>query len=465
MLSEGKVKSQGRAVVKAAAHVLGEALLARRPADRVLAAYLRERHEIGSRDRRIISELTYAVFRWWGWLQRLAPAPLLTAWRDGLASPAGGTYAAADATAVREIVPESWVPLLLATLVTDGLDAPELRAVWCDDCGLRNRPELVTLAGPTPAARAAAVLHLLGQRDAATLPPQSELLPEWAAAQIASFRPLVELIGWLQRRPPLWLRIQNGTAAAVVAELSAAGLRPEVSAAVSMAVRTDNTRVNLFQLPVYREGRVEVQDLASQCIGLVCAPQSGQRWWDCCAGAGGKSLELAQLMDGKGVVVASDVREYKLEDLRRRARRAGFSNITGRPWDGKPLAPRKAVYDGVLVDAPCSCSGTWRRNPAARWSTLAAEVAELVQVQTQVLHAAASGVKPGGVLVYATCSLFAAENDGVVGPFLAAHPDFALEPFPHPLVGATTAGTVQLWPWDGDCDAMFAARFRRAAAC
>jgi 16S rRNA (cytosine967-C5)-methyltransferase len=219
--------------------------------------------------------------------------------------------------------------------------------------------------------------------------------------------------------------------------------------------------VNLDTLPVYSEGRVEVQDLASQTVAMICAPSPGQRWWDVCAGGGGKSLHLAQLMKGKGVVTATDIQDRKLDELRRRARRGGFQNIQVKSWDGKPMRQKQATYDGVLVDAPCTCSGTWRRNPAMRWTARPGEKDEMAVIQRRILNTAVSGLKEGGVLVYATCSFFKRENEEVVEEFLAAHADFALEPYAHPLTGTPTPGTLQIWPWDGDCDAMFTARMRR----
>ena len=467
MLSPQKLASQSRALTAAMAHVLWQALAERRPADRVLAAYLRTQRQFGSRDRRLISEMTYAACRWWGWLATLAPEPF----RDALET-------AAAPCPPTSIPAAAWQPFFLAVLLTEGLDYPDMLRFWTEACGLRNaggaegngrEPEARSQKsearmGEDAAARAALALRLLqGGNSGGRLDPCG-LIPAWAPERIACPRPLPELIAWLQKRPPLWIRLQRGDPAQTAVELTAAGLPPRPHAHLPQAWRLDNARVNLYTLPAYREGRIEVQDLASQCIGAVCAPRPGQRWWDACAGAGGKSLLLSQLMEGRGTVIASDIREYKLEDLRRRARRSGFSNITPRAWDGKPLAPRKANYDGVLADGPCSCSGTWRRNPAARWSLNAAELPELAALQLRILRSAASGVRSGGVLVYATCSFFELENGGVVREFLRAAPGFVLETFPHPLTGAATEGMLQIWPWDGDCDAMFVARFRRKAA-
>ncbi|HCH87370.1 MAG TPA: SAM-dependent methyltransferase, partial [Lentisphaeria bacterium] len=182
-------------------------------------------------------------------------------------------------------------------------------------------------------------------------------------------------------------------------------------------------------------------------------------------GAGGKTLELADLMERTGTVVACDVRSYKLDDLRIRARRAGFPNIVTREWDGKPFKGKQAGgYDGVLVDAPCSCSGVWRRNPDGRWTLKPEDVEEAAALQQRILEAASTAVRSGGLLIYATCSLFPRENGGVVDAFLASHEEFALEPFEHPLTGEPCGGMLQVRSFDGDCDSMFVARLRRKEA-
>jgi 16S rRNA (cytosine967-C5)-methyltransferase len=272
-----------------------------------------------------------------------------------------------------------------------------------------------------------------------------------------------ELIAWLQRRPPLWLRIQHADARAVLKELAEVDPLIKPHLAIPNAASMGPTRASLYNAPVYKEGRVEIQDLSSQAVGAVCAPRPGQRWWDCCAGGGGKSLLLASLMGGKGVVVASDIRTYKLQELKHRARRGNFSNITTRDWNGGSVPSDKATFDGVLVDAPCTGSGTWRRNPWARWTLRERDIDELAASQAKLLSNASTAVRPGGVLVYATCSMFKRENGTVVQAFLDSHTNFRLEPFRHPLLAnEQTGGMVQTWPWDGDCDAMFVARMRRS---
>ncbi|HBP08272.1 MAG TPA: hypothetical protein DD673_16540, partial [Lentisphaeria bacterium] len=203
--------------------------------------------------------------------------------------------------------------------------------------------------------------------------------------------------------------------------------------------------------PVHRaRSRAEVRANA----GSTPAPEPAARRWS-----------WPTLMERTGTVVACDVRSYKLDDLRIRARRAGFPNIRTCEWDGKPYQGKQAArFDGVLVDAPCSCSGVWRRNPDGRWTLKPEDVEEAAALQQRILEAASTAVRSGGLLIYATCSLFPRENGGVVDAFLASHEEFALEPFEHPLTGEPCGGMLQVRSFDGDCDSMFVARLRRKEA-
>ncbi|HMB02774.1 MAG TPA: RsmB/NOP family class I SAM-dependent RNA methyltransferase, partial [Isosphaeraceae bacterium] len=181
-----------------------------------------------------------------------------------------------------------------------------------------------------------------------------------------------------------------------------------------------------------------------------------------CAGAGGKALHLAALMRGKGVVVATDTHPGRLKETVRRARRSPFRNLTTKEWDGRHVAGKPRSFDGVLVDAPCSAIGTWRRNPDARWTLDRQAIPRLVELQRDLLRAASAGVRPGGTLVYSVCTLTPAETLGVVRAFLDDRPEFQLDPFPHPLTDVPTDGTLLIWPQDADTDAMFIARMVRA---
>lgn len=411
-----------------------EAFGKRRPADRVLAAIMREHREFGSRDRRFISETVFGFFRFWGWLRLLLPPEKAAAFE---------TSGTAELTAVEE----SKLLLGAALLAYQPGPLPEAARFWAGH-----------LRAAVPAVwDVAAAGRLLHAPDGWGDP--AGLLPDWALSHITPMLDSVRLLESLATRPFLWLRTQDGDPAKLAAELTAAGLSAQPHPALPEALAVTGS-VNVYTLESFRSGRFEVQDLASQLIGLVCAPRPGERWWDCCAGAGGKSLELAALMNRKGTVVATDIRSYKLDDLRKRARRAGFPNIETRPWDGG--RPRRANFDGVLVDAPCSCSGTWRRNPDGRWLLPESDLTDLAAIQLEILSKAAAGVKPGGVLVYATCSMFEEENRAVVDKFMAAHPEFALEAFRDPITGAETPGYVQPDPQANGSDTMFAARMRRA---
>lgn len=446
-----RVKSQATACAMACARVLWESLARGRPADRALAATLRDNRQLGSRDRRLLSETVFAALRWWGWIGPLAPAPFraaLAAGREGAGSDQPPELRAA-----------AWASLLGAAWVLEGGEVPPAAGLWLGLALPQARTALAADPGMTLEQRRALLAPFLSALGA--LPAPASLLPDWAPALIDCPRPLDELLEWLQRRPPVWLRAQTADLEGLVRELREAGVEVQPHPRLAPALCTPPPRVNLRTLEVFRAGRIEVQDLASQLVGLVCAPCPGQRWWDACAGAGGKTLQLADLMARKGSVTASDIRLYKLEDLRRRARRAGFPNIRTREWKGKALPEHRGHFDGVLVDSPCSCSGTWRRNPDGRWTLRQNEMREFAALQGRLLAHAAAAVRPGGVLVYATCSMFRPENRGVVDAFLAGTSAFRLDPFDHPLTGAPTDGTLHTWPWDGDCDAMFVARFRR----
>ena len=181
-------------------------------------------------------------------------------------------------------------------------------------------------------------------------------------------------------------------------------------------------------------------------------------------GAGGKALHLAALMGGKGVVVATDVNAAKLKEAARRARRSPFRNLTTKPWDGHHVAGKPKSFDGVLVDAPCSALGTWRRNPDARWTTHREAIARLAELQSQILHAAAAGVRPGGTLLYSVCTLTPTETTRRHPPLPRNPPRLPARPLSPSLYRpAPTDGTLLIWPQDADTDAMFIARMVRTS--
>lgn len=291
--------------------------------------------------------------------------------------------------------------------------------------------------------------------------PEAELLravPGWIADHLEL---RTDWLRSLQGEPWLWLRARPGTGEVVAREL---GFAQRPFPEVPDAVRYEGSQ-DLFRSRFFQEGKFEVQDLASQLVSLLAAPVPGQSWWDACAGEGGKTLHLADLMQNRGVVWATDRAEWRLDRLRLRASRAGLFNIRWAPWDGtENRRPPGVRFDGVLVDAPCSGVGTWQRNPDARWTTTPRDVEELAIRQRELLRAAAAGVKPGGRLIYAVCTLTRAETTEVAAAFAASAPDFEPESLsmngPRGTTGESGT-TVWIRPPDWGGNGMFVAAWRR----
>jgi len=214
-------------------------------------------------------------------------------------------------------------------------------------------------------------------------------------------------------------------------------------------------RPNVLGLPAHQEGLFEVQDEGSQLVGGLVAAGPGQRILDLCAGAGGKTLLLAGALQGEGRVDAHDTDREALERLRHRAERAGASarvRILGALGDES--------YDAVLVDAPCSALGTLRRGPDVRWRLDVGGLAQWPPIQRGLLETAASRVRPGGRLVYATCTVRPEENEQVVQGFLEAHPDFSPVEAPVPAELRHGSALVTL-PHRQGMDGFFAAVLER----
>jgi 16S rRNA (cytosine967-C5)-methyltransferase len=221
--------------------------------------------------------------------------------------------------------------------------------------------------------------------------------------------------------------------------------------------------------PAFQSGLVEIQDEGSQLVAAMVGARAEMRVADWCAGAGGKTLALAMTMGNRGYIAACDVSAPRLEGAVRRLRRAGVHNVERHLVEaGDKWAKRRAGgFDRVLVDAPCTGIGTWRRNPDARLRLRPADLAELLPKQASILEQAARLVRSGGRLVYATCSLLPEENEAQVDAFLAAHAEFALVPLarawelPGPPPGA--GPYLSLTPRMHDTDGFFAAVLERVA--
>ena len=238
----------------------------------------------------------------------------------------------------------------------------------------------------------------------------------------------------MNERAPLTARVNllKGERDALRQRLEAEGVESQPTPLSSMGLWL-GTRINAFSLDSFRDGLFELQDEGSQLLGmLVDAPPT--RVVDACAGAGGKTLQLAAQMKNRGELFALDVDATRIEELRKRARRAGVHNVRTQviPAEGpaadEALAPLKGKADRVLVDAPCSGTGTYRRKPDARYRLNPSDLATHVARQKALLERFSALVKPGGRLIYGTCSILREENEAVVEDFLSRHPDFTVRP-------------------------------------
>jgi len=286
---------------------------------------------------------------------------------------------------------------------------------------------------------------------------REKAVPAWTAAEMEV--PDEWLLS-LQREPKLWLRAKRGTADALAKTLFAAEVSPLLPEAILYRGEED-----LFKTPEFHAGEFEIQDIASQLVGQLCAPQPGETWWDTCAGEGGKTLHLSDLMQNKGMLWASDRAEWRLTKLKRRAGRAKVFNYRSAHWDGGAKLPTKTKFDGVLVDAPCSGIGTWQRNPQARWTTEPNDVRELSEIQKKLLSHVAPSVKPGGKLIFSVCTLTRAETTEVVEHFNAKF-SAEFEPLIWDAIKfenrtVASASQVTVWPQDLNGNGMFIAGWRR----
>ena len=409
-----------------------------------MAEALEGRNEIRfAKDRAGITRSLRALFRWWGWIDPLR-------------------------------LHRAEEQLLLASL----LDSPELGAfarVWAERAG-RPVDWLVPVGdAPSWTARAGGLKRWMAGRPANADPWL--LFPGWLRDQIpvppgeeTPKARRLEFLAALQMPPAVWvgLRGQEGGGArriapnAIWGELREAGLKPWIHRRLTTAAKLPPD-TDLTELASFQSGRLIVQDLSSQVVGLVCDPDPGERWWDVRGEVvnGLHALHLATIMGGKGNVVTTFEVERRRHDVALRLRATDLHNITTKVWDGQHPVGKAASFDGVLFDAPSSGIGTWRRHPDARWTITPNQIPEFATRQVQALAAVSTRVRPGGTLIYTVPTLTRAETSGVVDAFLGAHPDFHLQPFPHPLEEAATVGTLALWPQVYDCDARFIARMIR----
>ena len=410
------------ALLRHAESALRELLAFAAPADQTLSRYFREHRELGQKERAFVAEAAFAVLRR----------------RRSLEAAAGAAEPAA---------------LLIAAVVRVlGLSGRALE-------GLAD-PELVRRI------RAAAA-------DALPDAVRADL-PDWLWQQLEAEHgrdPALRIAQGLLNPAPLDLRanLARTSREEVLERLAHDGIEAAATPYSPAGVRL-GAKPAINHHALFRDGLIEVQDEGSQLLAWLTAPRRGEMLADYCAGAGGKTLALAMLMRGSGRIYAMDVSAKRLAALAPRAARARVSNVHSIALSGDNDARAKRLagkLERVLVDAPCSGFGTLRRNPDLKWRHGPAAIEELSQKQRRILQAAARLVKPGGRLVYATCSILRAENEAVAEEFQAAQKEFKSLSCASLLaaqkIALDTGERLRLWPHVHGTDGFFAAAFERAS--
>ncbi|KQZ52337.1 SAM-dependent methyltransferase [Massilia sp. NEAU-DD11] len=412
------------AILGNAEEVLREILRFTSPADVTLSRYFKDHPRLGGRERGAIAECVYAVLRQKSFFTDFA-----------------GTGAS------------------MRRLTVLGM----AEAIGADSLGGLSEDET-------------ALLTRIKEIDRSLLPPKKLAnLPDWLydkfVAQYGEEETLA-LAAVLNTAAPLDLRVNSLKADRdkVIAELATAPIAAEPTPYSALGLRIWK-KPALQNLPLFKEGAIEVQDEGSQVLAQLLGARRGEMVVDFCAGAGGKTLAIGAIMRSTGRLYAFDVSEKRLTKLKPRLARSGLSNVHPvviaheRDAKVKRLAGK---IDRVLVDAPCSGMGTLRRNPDVKWRQQPEGIAELTEKQASILDGAARLVKFGGRLVYATCSLLDEENEGIVQGFLASHPDFELVPMHKVLaeqrIPLEMGDYLKMLPHKHGTDGFFAAVLERKAA-
>ncbi|MEK6649449.1 MAG: methyltransferase domain-containing protein [Bacteroidota bacterium] len=428
--------------------VLGEIQGSDLPADSIIGQFFRSRKYLGSRDRRFIAETTYGVLRHRArcdeTLRRSGADPARMT-PDGRALLEALAYLIA--VEGRQDVSSADV----AELLSGGEETVEAKSMT--DVMERMQTEPPDVTTMEPAVRYSFQPWLVDRLRVEYGPVEAE-----------------QILASLNEPAPLTIRVN--TLKATVTEcrerLAADGIesQPGLHSPWSLVIPK---RFNIFGLAAFKDGWFEVQDEGSQLLPLLVDPKPTAKVLDACAGAGGKTLAFAALMKNRGEIVAADVHEYRLEELRKRSRRAGTFNIRiQRTEKTSDLATTYAdSFDVVFVDAPCSGIGTIRRNPGMKWTVHERTVAELSRKQYAILDQASALVRPGGMLVYATCTLLAQENEEVIARFLVDHSEFQTDPPSERLAeielsNALVGKYVKLLPHRHGTDGFFCAFLRKA---
>ena len=414
----------GKPQLDAIVHALSIILPARQPADVALRQFFREHKHLGQRDRGLIADTVYAALRRRRYLEHVTP----------------------------EATPREMALAALVKVQSVGIGQIE--------SALRPAEKDWLVALKTDAGED---LPFNIRAD----------LPDWVIERLRAGRSdedILALARSFQQPAPLDLRVNalKAPREAVLERLERDDIAAEPTKYSPSGVRLRG-KPALNQHVLFTEGVVEVQDEGSQLLGMLMEARRGEMVVDFCAGAGGKTLQMGAAMGSQGRLYAFDVSDKRLTNLGPRLKRSGLSNVHPQRIANENDAKVKRLrgkIDRVLVDAPCTGLGTLRRNPDLKWRQTVEGIAELNVKQTAILDAAGALVKPGGRLVYGTCSLLAEENEQVVEAFLAKHPEFKLLSAQEILerAGVTLPGAgeyLHLYPHIHDTDGFFAAVMER----
>ncbi len=398
-----------RPLAQAVVDTLYQIFAENRKADRAIQGVLKSNKKFGSKDRAFIALNSYEIVRWWRLLHH---------------------YNSSDYE-VHKDKATLW-RLLGISLIREGYTLPD----WTEFATLDKKINLTYLKNKLPEERA--VL---------------QSIPDWMDKQ--AFEAIGEKwtteLAAMNNPASVFLRVNELKTSHSELQVSLAKemIETELVKEVSSALRV-TLRKNLFATPAFKQGFFEVQDAGSQQIAPFLQLAPGMRVIDACAGAGGKTLHLATLMKNKGSVIAMDIHAWKLKELKLRARRNGIHNVEGRVIESSKTIKRLAEKaDRLLLDVPCSGLGVLKRNPDSKWKMRPEFLKEVVGIQKDILSRYSKMVKPGGKMVYATCSILPIENEAQVQSFLKENPNFSLEEEQH------------ISPAESGFDGFYMARIRR----